>query len=344
VGRSGVLSVFNEILRLPRAVLGFAVTLVGMVAFLSWDQSHWWRLREDYFFGFFVPIFVGYVLLERWPAIRDHFCGAAAPASPARGERWLGPVLGFVAGAAVLGGIVFLLGGAAMRAIEGPRLPASQMHAIGFAAFLLGGVYLIGGRDAEGRQQPVRARWGLALLFVFPALIWMLSAPMVDFLERQVSLILLNRVASVVFWVFDVLGYTLIRQGNVLQLPTGDVGVEDACSGIRSLTGCLFAGSFLAAVFLDRFWKKVLMVGMAMLFAFLMNILRSLFLTAWAYQNGADSISGTVHDATGYAVLGLTLVGLIALLPIFNYRLEWEDEPGEGGDDDSSAPVAPPAV
>lgn len=313
-----------------------------MVAFLSWDQSHWWLLREDYFFGFFVPIFVGYVLFERWPLIRDHFHGETEPAVAGGLERVLAPVLGIAAGLAVVGGVVFLLGGAAMRAVEGPRLPASQMHAIGFAAFLLGGVYLVGGRDVAGRLQPVGARWRLMLLFVFPALIWMLSAPMVDFLERQVSLFLLNRVATVVFWVFDVLGYTLIRQGNVLQLPTGDVGVEDACSGIRSLTGCLFAGSFLAAVFLDRFWKKVLMVGMAMVFAFLMNILRSIFLTAWAYYHGADAIDGFVHDATGYAVLGLTLVGLIALLPLFNYRLEWDEEDGEPVDGESTAPPAPP--
>ena len=47
----------------------------------------------------------------------------------------------------------------------------------------------------------------------------------------------------------DYLFITDVVQGNVLALPTGNVGVEDACSGIRSLTGCLFAGSFLAAVF-----------------------------------------------------------------------------------------------
>ena len=58
-----------------------------------------------------------------------------------------------------------------------------------------------------------------------------------------------------VFTVFSLLGYPLIQEGNVLVLPLGQVGVADACSGIRSLTGCLFAGSFLAAVFLDKFWK-----------------------------------------------------------------------------------------
>ena len=135
--------------------------------------------------------------------------------------------------------------------------------------------------------------------------------------ENALSLFLLRKVVAVVSAAFSVLGLPLIRQGNVLILPHGQVGVADACSGIRSLTGCLFAGTFLAAVFLDRFWKKVLLVAAAMGLAFLTNLARSLFLTAWAYAYGSEAIEGTLHDATGYAVLGLTSLGLFCMLPLF---------------------------
>ena len=74
----------------------------------------------------------------------------------------------------------------------------------------------------------------------------------------------------------------------------------------------------MAAVFLDKLWKRVALVSAALVLAFATNLMRSLFLTAWAYRNGSDSIEGTVHDATGYAVLGLTCVGLMCLLPLFN--------------------------
>jgi exosortase len=154
-------------------------------------------------------------------------------------------------------------------------------------------------------------------LFLFPALIWMISAPLVSAVENAVSLILLRKVVAVVFAVFGFLGYPLIQEGNVLILPHGQVGVADACSGIRSLTGCLFAGSFLAAVFLDRLWKKILLVGAALGLAFLTNLLRSLFLTAWAYSYGSEAIEGALHDATGYAVLVVTCLGLFGLLPLF---------------------------
>jgi exosortase len=127
------------------------------------------------------------------------------------------------------------------------------------------------------------------------------------------------------------LGYPLEQQGNVLLLPKGSVGVADACSGIRSLTACLFAGSFLGATFFEDFWKKVVLVGASMFFAFLMNLGRSLFLTAWAYAYGPDAINGTVHDAAGYAVLGLTCLGLLALVPILNLKLESFAGPPEAG-------------
>jgi exosortase len=164
-------------------------------------------------------------------------------------------------------------------------------------------------------------RFRVAVLFIFPVLVWLISAPLVSAVESQLSLFLLRKVVTVVAFAFDLLGFPLEQQGNVLLLPKGPVGVADACSGIRSLTACLFAGSFLGATFFEAFWKKVVLVGAAMGFAFLMNLGRSLFLTGWAYAHGPDAINGTVHDVAGYAVLGLTCAGLLALVPLLNLRL-----------------------
>ncbi|HUR57022.1 MAG TPA: exosortase/archaeosortase family protein, partial [Opitutaceae bacterium] len=125
---------------------------------------------------------------------------------------------------------------------------------------------------------------------------------------------------AVVAFLFDVLGVPIEQRGNVLALPRGDVGVADACSGIRSLTGCLFAGSFLAAVFVDRAWQKLAMILAALVLAFVTNLGRSLFLTAWAYREGPAAIEGSVHDFAGYAVLALTVAGLLALQRLMRVR------------------------
>jgi len=65
-----------------------------------------------------------------------------------------------------------------------------------------------------------------------------------------------------------------------------------------------------------------------MVLAFLTNLGRSLFLTAWAYRYGPRAIEGTVHDVAGYAVLGLTVVALLCLLPLFNLQLAPREPPG----------------
>lgn len=173
----------------------------------------------------------------------------------------------------------------------------------------------------------------LVSFFLFPALVWLVSAPMVSVIENNLSLFLLNRVAAVVFFTFDTLGMAIEQRGNVLVLPKGEVGVAEACSGIRSFTACLFAGSFLSAVFLDKLWKKAGLVLSAIGFAFITNLLRSLFLTAWAYNYGPEAIEGKVHDIAGYAVLGLTVVGLLCMLPLFNLTFVSGDDGahGDGG-------------
>lgn len=294
----------------------------GFLAFVAWDQSHWWRTKEDYSFGWLVPLFVLFVVHDRWTTIRNALEACRANESP-RAAGWHKWILGFGVGASLAGGILLFLLGALYRAGAGSSLPGTLALTLGSAAILLPLLFINAPAPAVTGHGTVLtdARLKLVGLFLFPVLVWIVSAPMVSAFESQLSLALLRKVVTVVAFVFDLIGVPIEQQGNVLSLPNGSVGVEDACSGIRSLTGCLFAGSFLAAVFLDRAWKKIALVVAAMFLAFCTNLARSLFLTAWAYNYGPHAIEGTVHDAAGYGVLGLTVAGLLCLLPLLNLRL-----------------------
>jgi exosortase len=299
----------------------------GFLAFVAWDQSHWWRVKQDYTFGWLVPLFVAFVVHDRWTKIRAALDGCAAAGSP-RAAGWQKWLLRLAVGGAMTCGVLLFLLGAFYRAGAGTSQPGTLAITLGAAGILLPLLFL----NAPESPAPARgslwsdARVRLAGLFLFPVLVWLVSAPMVSAVESQLNLALLRKVVTVVAFVFDTLGLPIEQQGNVLALPPIDgkpnnVGVEDACSGIRSLTACLFAGSFLAAVFVDLLWKKIALVAAAMLFAFVTNLGRSLFLTAWAYNYGHEAIEGTVHDVAGYAVLGFTVVGLLCLLPLLNLRL-----------------------
>ena len=303
---------------------------------MIWDQSHWWRTREDYSFGFLVPLFAVYVIYDRWSIIKSFLSEgenkSVRPKTPSQ-FHWVE----WIAYIVFLGGISLFVIGALLRSITGPQNPASLAIAVGFSGLVLSTIFIMTKEQPGGGVMPLKKRINFTGLFLFPALVWLISAPLVSVLETKIRVFLLTKVTVVVFNLFDLLGFEIDREGNILFLPKGRVGVEEACSGIYSLTACVFVGTFLAAVFLNRFWKKVLLVLAAMMLAVLTNLFRSLFLTSWAYVYGPGAINdswslpligdiGTVHDVMGLAVLGITSICLLLLLPVFNFKLKSLDD------------------
>lgn len=289
----------------------------GVLVLVCWEQSHWWRVRQDYLFGFLALPFAWFVLGERWDKIQGVLKGSAEGLSGA--DVGKSRLLDTLAWGVFVGGLCAVALGALIRWAQGHSQPASLLFSLAFPCIVFSSVWLFG-EGQEGGHLSKRGRLDLIQLLAFPALVWLLSTPILSFLEKQISLILLRKVMVVVFTVFEVLGLFVEQRGNTLVLPNGVVGVADACSGIRSLMACIFAGSFLGAVYLAQLWKKGLFVLFACVFAFVFNIGRSLFLTFWAYNWGADSIKGTVHDVTGFAVLGLTGLCLFLLVPLVEGR------------------------
>ncbi len=332
-------NVFSALPKSTKFAFFLALAFVGMVIY---DQIYYWSTLEDYSFGYLVPIFVGYVVFDRWPKLRAMLFGkneghVDTPVTPLMRVTEIVMGLGLI-----LSLVMFGLGGLILTS-QGPSSQGSMMIAVGIGGIILGLAFLVAKEDTEGRKLSWKERLTFTFMFLFPALAWLVSAPMVMYLNSDVSLDLLEFVTVIVYNVFNFLDFTLIRQGNVLLLPKGQVGVEEACSGVRSLTGCIFVGSFMAAVFLDRFWKKVVMVLVAMALAVFTNLIRSLFLTGWAYAYGSEAIDldfwgnpekladGTenpafmfmsVHDIAGFSVMGLTFVFLLMLLPIFTFKVE----------------------
>jgi exosortase len=304
----------------------------GFIAFTAWDQSYWWRIREDYSFGWLVPLFVGYLIYDRWPKVVALARGAYnQPDDRIGGGGWLARLAPTAAFLSLLMGAALFLSGAFYKTAAGTTHLSTVSITLGMICTVLAAVYFLAPTEAVSPGGRAADRGRMVRLFLFPTVLWLLSAPMLAVVENNLNLFLMNKVTSVVFFVFDRLGLPLEQRGNVLVLPTGSVGVAEACSGIRSLTGCLFAGSFLSAVFLQSRWKQAALVFASLLLAFLANLVRSLFLTSWAYGYGAGSIEGAIHDISGYAVLGLTVVALLCLLPLLERRKKREEQRTSAG-------------
>ncbi len=305
---------FAAFKRLPFYAKLFAVAFLVMSASEYFLLSYVWDTRLDYTFGYLVPIFSLYVIYDR----SDKMLGILRPASIGETEGVF--ARGFADlffGSMLFCGLVFYLFFAWFFYMTQNRgAPAFSMtFGFSFASYAM--AYFASARSVDGSPLPLKSRLQFTALFTFPCFIWILSAPPIGTVEEKISLFLLGIVANVVYAIMDALGYVVQLRGNVIDFPGGSVGVAEACSGIRSLMACLFAGSFLAAIMLDKLWKKIALVILSMFFAFFNNILRALFLSFWAYENGSESISGFVHDAAGYFVLGTTIIGLLLFVALF---------------------------
>lgn len=299
---------------LPSPFFAALILSAGFAAFTAWDQSHWWANKDDYNFGWLVPIFVGYVVQLRWSEVVKRAQGKTLSPSPSLTIPFGRVIVGI---GLVVGSALFILG-AAYRAAAGPSYSGTLAITLGMIGSTVAMIYFTSPRPPGALFREESHRQSMVQLFIFPLCVWVVSAPMITFVESNLNVFLMRQVTSAVFFTFEFLGLPLEQQGNLLILPSGNVGVAEACSGIRSLTGCLFAGSFLAAVFVPSYWKQIALVGAALVTAVLMNLARSMFLTAWAYTHGAKAIEGAVHDVTGYSVLGLTVVVLMCIVPILS--------------------------
>ncbi len=316
-----------EFFRLPPQVISAAFIILTLIVIETLSLKYVWANRVDYSFGYIMPMFCLYVLYDRWNSIFGYF--QSSPIGNKGGS--LQVVANLFFGAMLFCGLVTFVFFALLKGGSGnPASSAVFPMTFGFSFLFYAMTYFASAKNSRGEQMDLSQRLAFASLFVFPAFGWIVSAPVFYSVEKTISLFLLSKVSVVVCSFMDFFGFVVEIKGNSLCFPTGSVGVADACSGIRSLTACLFAGSFLSAVFLNKFWKKVLLVVFSMIFAFINNIFRALFLSIWAYENGAESIAGFVHDAAGYFVLGATIIGLLILLPIFQLSAvpkEFRDDP-----------------
>ena len=265
--------------------------LVGVLSALLWPA---WTHNPDLSHGLFMPVIFGFLLYDSRSQRPARFLNSAA--AVAIGASVL----------AVLGLGLLVVAGLYAAVLDWSH--ALVEFALAGSLSLLLGAALLGFADA-------RVRW---LPFNWTSLVaiglWPLSAPIPPGTYSRVTAALQLWVSTNVLHTLHLLGIAAFRTGNIIELAHASVGVEEACSGVRSLVSCIFAGVFFSASLVTRPGGRFVIIAIAPCLALLMNFLRSLTLTLLV-NRGID-IRGAWHDVTGYAVLGVTaiLLGGIAVL------------------------------
>lgn len=259
-------------------------------AWLASRASWFWNHRPDLNFGWVVLMLCGYLLWEAWEKRPTVQC------------RWRLPWLVL----AVLGlSLVFLV--QIYQAAFGMNAASLAGLAIGMMSLIAANLgYVFGGRGL--------CQFGFAFGFILIAL------PMPSVVHNLVVGGLQSKITFLNVEILNLIGIPAQQVGSLIRLPTCTVGVDEACSGIRSLQSTLMATLFIGYLALSKTRFRIVLVFVGVLLAMIGNLGRSLILSYTANAKGLQALE-SVHDTAGWSILAFTAVG-VALLAWFFSKLE----------------------
>ena len=182
-----------------------------------------WSFNPQYNYGWAVPIMC---LFLAWRELRQGTVGGGVLATPDRAMK-----RSFVA--ALLLGLVYI----PTRLVEEAN-PDWRLVSWLLAFEVVGLTILIGSSVFGGRVSPG------------PALLVLTAVPWPTWIQSWVTQSLGSVIAWLTTQILDLVGSPCVARGSVIEVGSGLVGIEEACSGIRS-----FQASWMLAVFFALLYK-----------------------------------------------------------------------------------------
>lgn len=261
----------------------WVATFLWMYAGVLRDLANQWATDEMYSYGFLVPVVSGYFVWLRLDRLR-----AVVPTPR--------PALGF---GILLGGVVMLVIGHASGVAAAEQLSLMPV--------LVGGVLIVGGREALG------VLW-------MPIAYLLLMIPIWEFMTDRLHEPFQNFSAGIGMALIRALGIPVYRDGLYLALPNITLEVAKACSGVNYLIAVIAVGIPLAVLFLRRWVRRIALLAFAVVVAVLANGLRVALIGVLAYYNLGGSLHGPSHMLHGVFVSFVGFGALFAGLWVLSER------------------------
>jgi exosortase len=259
------------------------LTFLFLWADLVRNLGSFWSTNPQYAYGWTVPALALFLLWECW---------ITRPASAPAGRR----------GTAFLAAAILAAGLLPVRLVL-EATPDWRFAHWALAAEVIGlslcAVHLAGGRS-----------W--LLHFAFPIAFIFVAVPWPVRIEQGLIQTLTGWVSALTVGGLNLCSIPAIQHGNLIEISTGMLGVEDACSGVRSFQATLMASLFLGQLWTFPWRSRLVLIGAGVVFAFFCNVIRALLLAFVAEKHGLSAIDKW-HDPAGFTILGICFVGLLGL-------------------------------
>ncbi|MCC6395256.1 MAG: exosortase/archaeosortase family protein [Bryobacterales bacterium] len=261
------------------AIVWFGALLILCYAPILHLLVSQWANDEDMGHGFFVPVIACYIAWTK---------RAELAAAPLKSNKW---------------GLLLLALGA-VQEIAGWLGVELFVSRTAFLMSIFGSVLYLGGTAA------IRV-----MAFPLFLLCFMVPIPAIVYNEITFPLqILASRVAE---FALSSLGIPVLRDGNVLELPSQRLSVVEACSGIRSLLSLSFL-SLVYGYFFDRkHWIKWVLLIATVPIAIAANASR-VTLTGLLSEANPEYAQGVYHSFSGWVVFLVALVILTFVHQVIN--------------------------
>jgi len=256
---------------------------VGVLATLSlwlyWPTlahlvGQWWS-DPNFSHGFFVPLFSAFVIWQE----RDRLARITPQPS------WSGLSV-------VLAGLGVLIVG---------RLGAELFLDRSSLLLVLAGIVIL------------FLGWNLFRAVLFPWAFLLLMIPIPTIVFNQITFPLQLLASKVAATVLPVFGVPILREGNVINLPSMALEVAEACSGIRSLMSLVTLAIIYGYLMEKRLWVRWLLALASVPIAVAANSIRIIGTGLLVQYWDAEKAEGYFHASWGWIIFVISLIMLYAL-------------------------------
>src|ERR1051325_7661284 len=138
--------------------------------------------------------------------------------------------------------------------------------------------------------------------FAFPFFFVLVAVPWPTHLEQLVIQGLMRAVTAINVSALNAAGIPALQHGNVIEVRSGLIGIEEACSGVRSMQATLMISIFLGELYSFAIGRRIVLVVAGALLAFASNLVRTAVLV-WVGANQGPGNIERWHDPAGLTIL-----------------------------------------
>ena len=273
--------------------------MISIWGLIVLQLSTTWNTNEQYAHGFLVPFLCFYLLLKSEPLIRNQ----ESKKSLLQGKTWF------------LIGIPLLLSLIPLWTIRGANSDWRLLNFVLFGIVFL--LTVIPFYDQGG--------WSRIKNLLFPLLFFTVAIPWPLATDLQLTQWFQERVSSIIVDILLLLEHEASLQGTVIDVGIfGQVGIDQACSGINGLQSSIVVTLFFGAYYRFRWMNRVVLILSGAMIAIGFNLLRAFSLSYIKVKGKGHLLEDALFSIGGWDMPSLhDLAGWIetALIFLFIYLL-----------------------